>query len=152
MAVCVSRLSQPVLINTAALQEGFSRGSNFLRWIFFAVYALNGSLGLSLVYFPLMASVRLSGWGPEQASGWQGRVRANKLRLLHRDRRHLNILISVNPPTPPKLMLVVTTQVSPVHSHKHFGSCVKRDFSGFICFVCVCLCFFGFSRASFLAF
>lgn len=55
-----------------------------------------------------MASVWLSDLGPEQASGWQGRV--YKLRLLHRDERHLNILISIICP-PPHLMLV-TKQAS----------------------------------------
>lgn len=70
-------------------------------WIFFAVYALTAPPRLTPVYFPLMAWVWLSGWGPEQASGWQGRVRVNKLRLLH-STCHLYILIStVFSPHPP---------------------------------------------------
>lgn len=64
---------------------------------------------LSPVYFPLMDSVWSSGWGPAQASGWQERVRVNKLRLLHRNVHHLSILISTI--CYPRLMLV-TRQAS----------------------------------------
>lgn len=108
-AVCL--LSQAILINTTVLQEV---NSTYRFWflkchnagkkvVFLAMDIFCSVLApfISPVYFPLVASVWLSGWGPEQAGGWQGRLRANTLRLLHRVRRHLNILISTVCPPPP---------------------------------------------------
>lgn len=77
-----------------------------------------------------MASVWLSGWGPEQASGWQRRMRVNKLRLLHRDRRHLKFYHLFPPPAHASF---------PVHSLKLVTLvCVSRGIMVdlFILFVC----------------
>lgn len=107
----------------------------FLRqWIFFAVYALTcpASPRLSPVYFPLMASVWLSGWGPERPGGWQRRVWANTLRLLHRGRRHLNIFISSICPPHPHVSSDSAGFPCARTQACDFGLFVTWDYSGFI--------------------